>query len=133
LKPAGIQAEVLWQASHELVVWTWLAGFPVAVVPWQFAQVPGATPAWLKPAGTHARVRWQVSQELVVMMCLEDLPGAVLPLWQEAQVPGVTVTCEKRAPAQVAVERWQLSQGSIVWTWFWGLKLVAMRLPGRWQ
>ena len=45
LKPAGIQAEVLWQASHELVVWTWLAGFPVAVVPWQFAQVPGATPA----------------------------------------------------------------------------------------
>jgi hypothetical protein len=45
LKVAGVQADVLWQLSHEAVVGRWVVGLPVAVVPlWQVTHVPGATP-----------------------------------------------------------------------------------------
>ena len=51
------------------MVWTWFAGLPVAWLPlWHWAQVPGATDAWLKLAGTQALVRWQASQGAVVWM-----------------------------------------------------------------
>jgi len=45
LKVAGVQADVLWQLSHEAVVGRWVVGLPVAVVPlWQVEHVPGTTP-----------------------------------------------------------------------------------------
>ena len=57
LKVAGVQAEVLWQVSHDWVVGMCVVGLPVAVVPlWQVAQVPGAMPVWLKVAGVQAEV-----------------------------------------------------------------------------
>ena len=69
MKPAGSHALVRWHWSHEAVVATCFAGFPVAVLPlWQLAQVPGVTVEWLKPAGTQALVRWHESQDAVVMM-----------------------------------------------------------------
>jgi hypothetical protein len=39
-------------------------------------------------------VRWQTSHDAVVATCLAGLPLTMLPLWQEKQVPGVTVTWE---------------------------------------
>ncbi|MFH1819755.1 MAG: hypothetical protein ABIC92_17905 [Pseudomonadota bacterium] len=44
----------------------------------------------MKLAGVQALVLWQVSQDAVVGMCVLGLPVAVLPLWQLAQLPGVT-------------------------------------------
>ncbi|MFZ5530794.1 MAG: hypothetical protein ACOY4U_07075, partial [Pseudomonadota bacterium] len=42
---------VLWQASHEALVCTWLDGFFLAVpLTWQVLQVPGTTPLWLNLA-----------------------------------------------------------------------------------
>jgi hypothetical protein len=68
----------------------------------------------LNLAGTHALVRWQVSQGALVATWPEGLALAVMPLWHEKHVPGVTATCEKRAPVHVAAERWQTSQVSAV-------------------
>ena len=55
---AGVQAVVLWQASHDAVVETWFEVLPLAVVPlWQLLHVPGATLLWLIVAGVQAVVR----------------------------------------------------------------------------
>ena len=45
----------------------------------------------MKVAGFHAVVRWQLSQAAVVGMWPLFLPVAVEPLWQVAQLPGVTL------------------------------------------
>jgi hypothetical protein len=70
----------------------------------------------LNPAGTHATVRWQLSQDAVVTRWFAGLPGATNPVWQVMHVPGATVVWLKRAPAQVAAERWQVLQASFVCT-----------------
>lgn len=41
--------------------------------------------------GSQAAVVWQESQARVVVKCPLDLPVAEVPLWQVAQLPGVTL------------------------------------------
>ena len=53
----------------------------------------GVTPVCANEAGIHVVERWQVSQEAEVIRCLAGLPGADAPLWQVAQLPGVTAAC----------------------------------------
>ena len=45
---------------------------------------------WLKLAGNQADILWRESHEAEVAIWVADLPLALLPLWQVAQVPGVT-------------------------------------------
>jgi hypothetical protein len=45
---------LVWQVSQESVpIGTWFATTPLAVLPWQLAQVPATTPVWLKVAPTN--------------------------------------------------------------------------------
>jgi len=71
------------------------------------------TVAWLKVAGIHAVGLWQVSQDFVVGIWVAGLPLAVEPLWQVAQLPGVTPAWLKLAGTQPVV-LWQLSQAAVV-------------------
>ena len=91
----------------------WLAGLPLALVPWQLAQVPATTPAWLKVAGSHAVVRWQASQDALVVTWVE---GLTVLAWQVRQLPAATPVWLKVAGSQ-AVVRWQVSQDAAVTTW----------------
>jgi hypothetical protein len=87
---------VRWQVSQDAVVTTWFVGLPLALVPWQLAQVPATTPVWLNVAGSQAVVRWQVSQDAVVTTWFVGLPLALVP-WQLAQVPATTLAWLKKA------------------------------------
>jgi hypothetical protein len=58
-------------------------------------------------------VLWQVSHEAVVATWFADLPVALEPLWQVAQLPGVTVVWLKFAGRQTLV-LWQVSQDAVV-------------------
>jgi len=68
---------------------------------------------WFIVAGVQALVRWQVSQLAVVATWLLGLPVAFWPLWQVAQVPGVTPVWFIVAGVQALV-RWQVSQLAVV-------------------
>ena len=83
---AGIKAVVRWQVSQLNVVGMCVAGLPFALTPWQVAQEPGATLAWLNAAPAKLLVDlWQVSQVAEVGICPAFLSLAVIPLWQLAQ------------------------------------------------
>jgi hypothetical protein len=58
---------------------------------------------------------WQASQARVVAKWLAVLPRALVPLWQVAQVPGVTLAWLNVAGSH-AVVRWQVSQEAVVAT-----------------
>jgi P2-related tail formation protein len=64
-------------------------------------------------AAVHVVVRWQVSHEAVVTRWFDRLPLAFVPLWQVAQVPGVTLPWLMVAFDQLVV-RWQVSQVAVV-------------------
>ena len=74
-------------------------------------------------------VRWQLSQDAVVGTWFGVLPFAVVPLWQVAQVPGVTPEWLNVAGVQPVV-RWQLSQDAVVGTWVGVLPFAVVPL---WQ
>ena len=57
----------------------------------------------MKVAGFQAVVRWHWSQAAVVGMWPEFLPVADEPLWQVAQLPGVTPVWLKVAGFQAVV------------------------------
>ena len=60
-------------------------------------------------------------------MCPVDLPVAFCPSWQEAQ-PVVIPVWSIPAPEKVVVDLWQVSQGSLVWTWPPGLPTAVWPL-----
>ena len=70
---------------------------------------------------------WQVSHAAVVCTWLLGLPVAVLPLWQVAQLPGVTLVCLNEAGIQ-AVVRWHVSHAAVVCMWFAGLPEATLLL-----
>ena len=107
---------------------TWFAVLPLALVPWQVAQVPATTPVWLNVAGSQAVVRWQVSQDAVVTRGLRSCPWRWCR-WQVAQVPATTPVWLNVAGSQ-AVVRWQVSHDAVVATWFAVLPLALVPL---WQ
>ena len=78
-----------------------------------WARYAGREVAVRRDGGVQAVVRWQASHARVVTKCVADLPLAVVPLWQVAQLPGVTPVWVKVAGVH-AVVRWQLSQDSVV-------------------
>ena len=83
---------------------TWFAITPLAVLPWQLEQVPGATPVWLNAAPANDVVDlWQVSQPALVVICVAVLPLAVVPLWQVAQPVTIPVWFIL-APVKVVVD-----------------------------
>ncbi len=77
---------MLWQLLQSAEVWTWVADFPVAVVPlWHEEHVP-TTCVWSTlVAGFHAVVAWQDSQVFVVLMCPLGLPVVWVLSWQLEQ------------------------------------------------
>lgn len=62
-------------------------------------------------------------------MCVAGFPVAVLPLWQLAQFAMIPVWFI-RAPANVTVLLWQVSQGTLVTMWLGGFPIEATPL---WQ
>ena len=61
---------------------------------------------------------WHEKQLAVVGTWLPGLPAAALPLWQLAQlVAALNDAWSVRAPAQVLVLRWQLSQLPVTVAW----------------
>ncbi len=67
---------------------------------------------WFQLLGFQLLVLWQLRQLVEPTgMCVPDLPVAALPLWQLAQlVAAVKPLWSTLAPAQLAVDLWQLSQ-----------------------
>jgi hypothetical protein len=67
---------------------------------------------------------WQASHARVVTKWPDGLPVAVEPLWQVAQLPGVTELWLKVA-GNHAVVLWQLSQEAVVGTCPLGLPVAV--------
>ena len=94
----------------------WFVGRPSAggkLPLWQAAQAAVTTCCvWFHLVGVHSdgSTLWQVKQLRVVGMCVADLPRAVAPWQLEQFVAAVNVLWSVRAPAQVVVVLWQLSQ-----------------------
>ena len=82
-------------------------------------------------------LRWHASQDIVAPLSsctkgtwLLGLPVAMMPLWQVAQLPGVTVTelCSV-VLAKLTVDLWQLSQDGHEVVGIWLLVLPIAVVP----
>ena len=92
---------------------------------WQLAHWPATLNwVWFQLLGVQLATPWQLPQPLdPTGMCVAALPVAALPLWQDAQlVDALNALWSTRAPDQVVVERWQLSQLPVT--------LACTALPG---
>jgi hypothetical protein len=77
---------------------TWLAGFPLAMLPlWHEKHAPGAIATWEKRAPTHVtEERWQASQDSAVWTCRAGLLVVAMRLparWQYSHRVGVPAIC----------------------------------------
>jgi len=116
-------AAAAWQLSHPAVPnGMCVPGGDTGVTPandcptaWQLEH-PFTIPAWFIGAGFHACVEWQVSQARLVGMWDPGWAVARAPLWQVAQLPGVTPAWSNRTVVQLNV-LWHESQEADVTRW----------------
>lgn len=86
-------------------------------------------PTWFIGAGSQARVEWQVSQARLVGMWDPGWAVARAPLWQLAQLPGVTPPWSNLTVTHVNVP-WQVSHEAEVTRWPEGFPVALVPL---WQ
>ena len=105
----------------------WHDAQAAVTVTWVWFHFVGVQPAGL--------TLWHEKQPAVVGTWLPGLPAAALPLWQLAQlVAALNDAWSVRAPAQVLVLRWQLSQLPVTVAWVALLGLpTALRYVPVWQ
>jgi len=103
---------------------------------WHDLQTPAVALVWFQLAGNQALERWQLSQDFVALfpvLCVEGFANDKRPLWQVVHCPGCALPWLNRAPSQVALLKWQLSQGASVTMCEFDLGVAMMRLPVTWQ